>query len=142
MQTGQIPPPFDTADMNRVISLADSVINSNKFSFSANYFDNFAPDNTTSGNENIFTQLNVAGSTPGNNLHSAWFMVFHYNMTPSGWNGFATLSDFYNKFEAADKRRGIVYPATGFYPNPGNRINIGFLAGQQYDLTTDAPLTN
>ena len=136
------PPPFDTADMDRVINLADSVINSTKFSFSANYFDNFAPDNTTSGYENIFTQLNVAGSTPGNILHSAWFMVFHYNMTPNGWNGFATLSDFYNKFEATDKRKGIAYPATGFYPNPGNRINIGFLAGQQYDLTTDAPLTN
>ena len=52
------------------------------------------------------------------------------------------LSDFYNKFEAADKRRGIVYTTPGSPPNPGNRINIGFLAGQQYNLTTDAPLTD
>ena len=136
----ETPPQPATADMDRVINLADSVIKSPNFSFSANYFDNFAPHNTTSGFENIFTQTNVGGGTPGNILHSAWFMLFHYHMNPSGWNGFATLSDFYDKFEAADKRREDVYPAPGFYPNPGNRLNIGFLAGQQYHLTTDAPL--
>ena len=69
-------------------------------------------------------------------------MVFHYNMNPSGWNGFATLSDFYNKFEAGDKRRGIVYSTLSSPLNPGNRINVGFLAGQQYDLTTDVPLND
>ena len=132
-------PSYDAADMNQVISLADDVINNGGFSFSVNYFDNFAPANTTLSRENIFTQLNVAGSTPGNNLHSAWYQVFHYNMKPGGWNGYATLSEFYNKFEVADKRRGIVYTATGSPLNPGNRINIGFLAGQQYDLTVDTP---
>ena len=93
MQTG-LNPSFDATDMNKVISLADEIINSNKFSFSANYFDNFAPDNTTIGRENIFTQLNVAGSTPDNNLHSAWLMVLHYNQAPGGCNGFATLIRF------------------------------------------------
>jgi hypothetical protein len=136
-------PSFDAADMNKVISLADEVIISNKFSFSVKYFDNFAPDNTDPnvGRENIFTQLNVAGSTPDNSLVLASLMVLHYNQAGC-CNGFSTLSDFYNKFESADKRRGMVYRTSVSPPNPGNRINIGFLAGQQYDFTTDAPLTD
>ena len=137
-------PSHDATDMNKVIGFADEVINSGRFSFSQNYFGNFAPDNSDpmTSRENIFTHLNVAGSTTGNNVHSAWFMVSHYNMNPNGWNGFATLSDFYNKFETADKRRGIVYSTASSPPNPGNRINVGFLANQQYDPTTDAPLTD
>jgi hypothetical protein len=134
---------FDAADMNKVISLADDVIDSGKFSLSLNYFDNFAPDNTNPaiGRENIFTQLNVGGSTPDNTLNLAWLMVLHYNQAGC-CNGFSTLSDFYDKFEPADKRRGMVYSTAASPPNPGHRINIGFLAGQQYDLTTDAPLTD
>lgn len=135
-------PSFEVADMNKVISLADEIISSNKYSFSTNYFDNFGPDNTTTVRENIFTQLDVAGSTPYNYLWYTWEIALHYNQTPSGSNGWATLSDFYNKFEPADKRRGIVYKTAGSPPNPGNRINIGFLAGPQHDLTTDYPLTD
>jgi hypothetical protein len=61
-------------------------------------------------------------------------------MNPGGWNGFSTLSDFYDKFQAVDQRRGINYRYPGALPNPGNRKNVGFLEGQQHDLTTDAPL--
>jgi hypothetical protein len=32
----------------------------------------------------------------------------------------------------------FTYPAS--LPNPGNRQNVGYLIGQQYNLTTDAPL--
>jgi hypothetical protein len=135
-------PSIEVADMNKVISLADEIIYSNKYSFSTNYFDNFAPENTTISRENIFTQLDVAGSTPYNYLYFTWVIPLHYNQTPSGSNGWATLSHFYNKFEPADKRRGIVYKTAGSPPNPGNRINIGFLARQQYDLYTDSPLTD
>jgi hypothetical protein len=134
-------PVFVAADMNKVISLADEIISSNKYSFSLNYFDNFAPDNSTIGRENIFTQLNIEGSTPNNYLSLTWIISLHYNQNPSGANGWTTLSDFYNKFEPADKRRGIVYNTVNSPKNTGNRINIGFLVGQQYDLNTDAPLT-
>jgi len=61
-------------------------------------------------------------------------------MDPGGWNGFATLSDFYDKFEAADERLGKYYVYPGSKPNPGHRTNVGFLAGQQYNLTTDVAL--
>lgn len=130
-------PTFDAADMNSVIKLADEVITSNKYNFTANYFDNFAPNNTAIGKENIFTDENEGGVT-GSDMSHHWYFISHYNMKPSGYNGPATTSDFYDKFEAADKRRGVAYD-TGL-PNPGKRINVGFLFGQQYDLTNDTPL--
>jgi starch-binding outer membrane protein, SusD/RagB family len=133
------PAQHAAADMNQVITLADQIINSNRYGFSANYYDNFAPSNNTIGRENIWTQQNIGGTNSGP-VRSRWFMVAHYNQNPSGWNGFSTLADFYNKFEASDVRRGTVYRTTSAPPNPGNRTNIGLLVGQQYNLQTDAPL--
>ena len=132
-------PTFAAADMNQVIKLADEIISSNKYSFTANYFDNFAPNNTAIGRENIYTQANTLGdSGPTRDL---WKFVSHYNMRPvDGYNGPATTAAFYDLFEAADKRRGVAYDVPGGPPNPGRRINVGFLIGQQYNLTTDAPL--
>ena len=133
-------PTVDAADMQQVITLADQITASNKYTFSANYFDNFAPNNAVIGRENIWTHENQGGVSSGG-IRSRWHSVMHYNQFPSGWNGFSTLSDFYDKFEATDKRRGVAYPTnSATYTNPGNRTNIGFLVGQQYNLQTDAPL--
>jgi len=133
-------PTFEQADMQQVITLADQIINSNRYTFSTNYFDNFAPNNHSIGRENIWTQENVGGTSSGN-IRSRWHAVTHYNQYPSGWNGFSTLSDFYSKFEASDVRRGVAYPTNStVYTNPGGRRNIGFLEGQQYDLRNDQPL--
>lgn len=131
-------PTFAPDDMNKVISLADEIINSNQFLFSVNYFDNFAPANNTLGKENIFTQLNIGGSTPGNRLHRTRQLPLHG--AQGGWNGMTTLADFYNQFEPNDKRRQAVYATAGSPANPGNRVTVGFYIGQQYDLSTDAPL--
>jgi hypothetical protein len=132
-------PTFNAADMNQVITLADQIINSGTYTYSTNYFDNFAPNNATIGKENIWTQQNVGGVQSGG-IRSRWHSGMHYKQNPQGWNGFTTLSDFYNKFEATDKRRGVNYPTAGAPPNPGNRINVGFLRGQQYDWTNDTLL--
>jgi starch-binding outer membrane protein, SusD/RagB family len=134
----RLTPTFAAADMNQVISLADQII-AGSYTFTSNYFDNFAPNNGTIGTENIWTAENKGGVQAGN-LQSRWRSGTHYNQNPGGWNGFATLSDFYNKFEATDKRRGANYPSAGAPANPGNRINVGFLVGQQYNPVTDAPL--
>jgi hypothetical protein len=135
-------PTFDPADMQKVITLADQIINSGRYSFAPNYFDNFAPANTTIGKENIWVQENVGGVDPASStVRSRYHSVMHYNQQPSGWNGFSTLSDFYNKFEATDVRRGVAYPANDpAYSNPGNHVNVGFLVGQQYDMKTGAAL--
>ncbi len=132
-------PTFAAADMNAAIALADQVITGGGYSFTANYFDNFAPNNNTIGNENIFTQENKAGVQSGN-VRSRWHSTMHYNQNPGGWNGFTTLSDFYGKFEAADKRRGVNYPTPSSPANPGNRITVGLFLGQQYNLNNDVAL--
>ena len=133
-------PTFSPADMNQVIALADEIITGGKYSFTPNYFDNFAPNNTAIGRENIFTQENTFGNAGP--TRDSWKFVSHYNMRPvDGYNGPATTAEFYDLFEATDKRRGQAYDVAGGPANPGRRINVGFLIGQQYNLTTDAPLT-
>ena len=121
-------PSFDAADMNQVISLADQIINSGTYSVSTNYFDNFAPNNDQISTENIWTGLNEGGVSSGN-VRSRWMCTLHYSHNPSGWNGFATLSDFYDSFEADDMRRGTDY--AGMTDVSG--IKAGFLIGQQFD---------
>ncbi len=134
-------PIFAAADMNQVITLADQIITSNRYRFANNYYDNFAPDNTNIGTENIFTELNIGGVSSGAQF-DLWRFISHYNMTPGGYNGPCALSEFYNKYEAVDKRRGQYYTYTNGPANPGRRVNVGFLIGQQYNLITDAPLTD
>ena len=132
-------PTFAAADMNQVIKLADEIISSGKYTLTANYYDNFAPNNTAIGRENIFTQENTFGNSGA--TRDLWKFVSHYNMRPvDGYNGPATTAAFYDLFEATDKRRGMAYDVAGGPANPGRRINVGFLIGQQYNLTTDAPL--
>jgi starch-binding outer membrane protein, SusD/RagB family len=142
----RVNPAFDPADMNKVIGLADSIIRSGKYTFSSNYFDNFSPGNSDNRNENIFTQ---ASSFDGYYyLFLSWLLMLEYNQYPSNppqqfqtANGFTTLSDFYDKFDSTDKRRGIYYPySPNSLPNPGRRVNVGFLIGQQYDLNVDTAL--
>jgi hypothetical protein len=135
----RLAPTFAAADMNQVISLADQIITGGGYSFTTSYFDNFAPNNGTIGTENIFTQENKGGVQAGN-LQSRWRSTTHYNQNPGGWNGFTTLSDFYGKFEATDKRRGVNYPTPTSPANPGNRQTVGLFLGQQYNLTNDQPL--
>lgn len=132
-------PTFAAEDMNKVIELANQVTG---YTISApgKYFDNFAPDNDEKSTENIFTLYNKEGDR-GGNINRTYNTIAHYNLNPGGWNGWATLGSFYDKFSANDERRGInyAYPAFG-RPNPTNAVNVGFLAGQQYDQTTGAAL--
>lgn len=134
-------PTFAPQDLTQVITLADQIIGSNKYALSDNFFDNFSPDNDVKSKESIFTLYNTGSSARGSDaMRGFTYMVNHYNMNPGGWNGWSTLSEFYDKFQATDQRRGTYYNYPGALPNPGQRQNVGFLVGQQYNLTTDAPL--
>lgn len=123
-------PSFPQGDMQQVITLADEITASNKYSLATNYFDNFAVKNDELSTENIWTGENVGGSSSGN-VRAQYFCGLHYNQNPSGWNGFCTLSDLYDSFEPTDKRRGASY--AGMTDVSG--INAGFLVGQQVDGT-------
>lgn len=140
--TNRQTPTFAAGDLASVITLADGIIGSGRYSLATNVFDNYAPNNGSSSTENIFTNPNIGGAR-GGNLRSSWYKTQHYNQNKSSWNGFSTLAEVYNKFEATDQRRGVAYPTNNSaVPNPGNRINTGFLIGQQYNLANDAPLTD
>lgn len=138
-------PTFPVEDMNRVVALAQEITASGKYSISpeGRYFDNFAPDNDAKSTENIYTLFNKNGER-GGNVDRTWNTIAHYNMNPGGWNGWCTLSDYYDKFSADDERRGIYYeyPADTTSNRTRNfrRQNVGFFAGQQYNWSTNRPL--
>ena len=113
------PFTFDAADMSKVIALVDAISVNSSLSVSTFYWDNFKWDNGTKSTENIFVRQNK-------DMRWATYMGAHYNMAPSGWNGFTTLSDFYNSFDTADTRRSAFIP--GYSDSLGR--NAGFLVGQ------------
>jgi len=121
------PYTFDPADMAKVIQYASAVMDDG-YKLNADYFANFMA--TGPSTEVILTSTQ---GSPQNRV----YMTLHYNQNPSGWNGFATLADFYGKFDDADKRKGV--PAGEIPDLPfGEKfsgIGLGFLAGQQKDDT-------
>ncbi len=127
-------PTFDNGDMQAVITLADQIINSGKYSLGG-YFEQFAWNNDAVGTENIFTHENRGGVSSGI-VRARWFSGLHYNQNPSGWNGFTTLSDFYDTFEPGDVRLGGDYPG---HTEVGG-IKTGFLVGQQFNQNGTALL--
>lgn len=121
------PYTFDPADMAKVIQYAAAVM-ADGYALNANYFDNFKAKGPST--EVILTSTQ---GSPQNRV----YMTLHYNQNPSGWNGFATLADFYGKFDDADKRKGIPagqIPGLAF-GQKFSGIGLGFLAGQQKDDT-------
>jgi hypothetical protein len=119
---------FSAEDMNSVITYCDAIISSGKYALEANYFDNFTFDNGTNSSELIFGCNNIAG-IQSNSMRAFWMSGLHYNQTPSGWNGFTTLADFYNSFDATDTRRGMELPAL----KATYGLRAGLLYGQQYN---------
>src|SRR5690606_5777162 len=103
-------PTFSEEDMRQVINLADEIINSGKYELINDYFLNFSPANGQSDTENIFTGENIGGESSATSMTNMWVATLHYNQNPRGNNGFCTLSDFYDKFEESDVRRGGEYP--------------------------------
>lgn len=139
-------PTSDDADMQKVISLGNEIMANAKYSITANYFDNFGPQNSTLSREEIFAWPNngsassaVSGRGNGG-INSRWMMTLHYNSWDqkkgeAGWNGFTTVADFYNTFESSDSRVGG-QPYTGVTDVSG--LKPGFLVGQQYDQNSAA----
>ncbi|HYH15665.1 MAG TPA: RagB/SusD family nutrient uptake outer membrane protein, partial [Flavisolibacter sp.] len=128
-------PTFDAADMEKVISLADDIIATNKYTLTPLYFNNFAPENHALSTENIFTlayrEPDVPGSTTLDGPMFEYHQSLHYNSpvgNGGGWNGASTLSEFYDKFEDNDTRKGMAYP--GVTDVVGQRV--GLLLGQQF----------
>jgi hypothetical protein len=138
--------------MQKVITLGNEIINSGKYAYNVNYFDNFSPTNDKNP-EGIFAYPNTSGVSVNNSgVHNRWWSTLHYNQfTPrnpqAGWNGFSTVAEFYNSFGVAttptqtpndtllDKRIG-----GRFYKGSTDVSGIrpGLLIGQQYNEKGEA----
>ncbi|MCD4735481.1 MAG: RagB/SusD family nutrient uptake outer membrane protein [Bacteroidales bacterium] len=124
---------FGTDDMNKVISNCNTIINSGNFALESDYFDNFTSDNGENSSELIFCCNNIAG-IQSNSMRGSWMGGLHYNQTPSGWNGFTTLADFYNTFEDDDQRKSTVLPTL----QAQTGLLAGLAYGQQYNAAGEA----
>ena len=111
------PYNFDAADMTKVVENCEAV-EAEGFSLEDNYFQIFS---VNAANEII---LVTETGSPQNRYR----MTLHYDQNPDGWNGFATLADFYDKFEEGDTRRGIAATPDG---TEFSGLGRGFLLGQQ-----------
>jgi starch-binding outer membrane protein, SusD/RagB family len=112
-------PTFVAADMNKVIEHVNLISSS----LATDYWDNFKPTNDTSP-EILFSRKNTRGE--GSNMQSRWRMGTHYNQSPSGWNGFAVIGEFYNTFDPTDRR--IKNNDSAIISQFGN--GVGILVGQ------------
>jgi starch-binding outer membrane protein, SusD/RagB family len=93
-----------TARWQDAVTAADRILNSGVYSLANKFEDNFSTTNEGSP-ENIFVIVHVAQDGLGNNFP---MRGLHYNqLAPSPWNGFATIADVYNAFDAADTRRNM-----------------------------------
>ncbi len=133
------PYTFPDTDMDKVIAYSDAAMENR--TLQTNYFENFGPTNGEVSTELIFTAKNT--NTEGANIQHLSLASLHYNQTPSGWNGFVTLTDLYNKFESLDTRRSASVP--GFTDKHG--LKAGILLGPQVNengvptLLRDTPNT-
>jgi hypothetical protein len=108
------------------IAAANAVINSGDYTLepAGSWNKNFSLDNEKS-TENIFVIVYVEGASA---LGSNWPMrTLHYNQLNTGdgspWNGFATLAETYNKFDAADERRGMWLQGQAYSFETGAAVN-------------------
>lgn len=112
-----------TPEYQKAIDAADMVINSGAYNLSANYADVFSPNNTDNV-EHIMVAPFDTETGAGMNFA---MMTLHYpsqltyRTTAQPWNGYSTLEEFYNSYEANDVRRTanfIVGPQTDINGNP------------------------
>jgi hypothetical protein len=115
-----------TSKYAEALAAANEVMNSNNYTLESDYFVNFATENSGS-NENILVVPYDQSQAQGFNIAQ---MTLHYSsqntfgLTEQPWNGYCTISDFYNSYDDTDKRKGVA----------GNQsIRGNFIAGEQFN---------
>ncbi|ULC59061.1 RagB/SusD family nutrient uptake outer membrane protein [Flaviramulus sp. BrNp1-15] len=125
----------DAGNMNQVVALVDEIA-AEGFALESGYFDIFKQD---ADNETIWWLPTGVGNRIWNGMH---YNINAPDNEGGGWNGFTTLSEFYDLFEGApdnnyvgagqEERRGWVPDASNAdMTNLG--IGYGFLIGKQYN---------
>ncbi|AOW21550.1 RagB/SusD family nutrient uptake outer membrane protein [Urechidicola croceus] len=126
----------DTGNMNEVVALVDAIA-ADGFAIEDGYFDIFKQD---ADNETIWWLPTGVGNRIWNGMH---YSQGAPGNDGGGWNGFTTLSEFYDLFEGdantnvvgsgQEERRGWVPDATNA-DESNYGIGYGFLIGKQYGV--------
>jgi hypothetical protein len=98
-----------TARNAEAIAAADAVIGGGKYSLTGKYFDNFKLANEGSSESIMIAAFSSTKDLgfPNNNFY---MRTLHYNMLPAGpWNGFTTIAEIYDSFDAKDERRQVMW---------------------------------
>jgi starch-binding outer membrane protein, SusD/RagB family len=111
-------------ELDKCLAACDEVISSGKYSLESNYFDNFDATNDDS-KENIyvipFDQVKRQGfNLPQMTLHYASQATFKLRDQP--WNGYCSLAEFYNSYDANDKRKANLIAGQQFAPDGVTKI--------------------
>ncbi len=128
-----------TPQWDKAIAAADAVINSGKYTLEGDYFVNFKTENSVS-RENIFVIPYDKVFAGGFNLPQ---MTLHYesqktfNLTDQPWNGYCSLQEFYQSYEAQDVRRRNLLAGPQF-SSTGVRLEDG---GAEANDPDGKPLT-
>jgi len=126
----------DPADMTLVVDYVDAIA-ADGFALDSGYFDIFESD---VDNETILFTTSEVGPRIWNTLH---YRQNSPDNEGGGWNGFTTLSEFYDTFEGDPD---VNYPGSGqeerrgYVPTDGSTLGIGygFLIGQQFNENGEA----
>ncbi|HWB27277.1 MAG TPA: RagB/SusD family nutrient uptake outer membrane protein [Chitinophagaceae bacterium] len=131
-----------TAHYDKAIAACDEIINSGKYSLAANYVDNFVPNNQASP-EFIFAipfdHVHFGGFNMGM-MTLSYLNQGTYNINAQPWNGFATVSEFYNSYIDPAQNPGPQGTVVGLDPKGtpitgtiDKRAQANFIVGPQYD---------
>jgi starch-binding outer membrane protein, SusD/RagB family len=106
-----------TAQWGKAATALNEIMDANKYGIEPNFFDCFKTDNSGS-KETIFAipydEIKAQGfNLPQMTLHYSSQATYKMNEQP--WNGYCTLTNFYNSFDSLD-----------------NRKKVSFIAGPQY----------
>ena len=111
-------------EWGKCVTTCDEILNSGKYIIEPNYYANFDTLNERS-KENILVVPYDANATTGFNIAQ---MTLHYQsqktykLADQPWNGYCSLSEFYDSYASNDKRKA------------------NFIEGQQYEYGTGLPL--
>jgi hypothetical protein len=96
-----------TPRWNDALTRLNNIVNSGKFSLAGNFFSNFTTQNQGSPEIILATPFDRT-KQGGMNLQMRTLHYLNqltYNLGSSPWNGFATVTEFYNSFNDADVRK-------------------------------------
>ncbi|GAB2786287.1 RagB/SusD family nutrient uptake outer membrane protein [Rhabdobacter roseus] len=98
-----------TARWNDAATHCSTIIESGRYTLASNFFSNFTTNNQGSPEIILATPFDKS-KRGGMNMQMRTLHYLNqltYNLPEAPWNGYATLSEFYNSFSEGDNRKGM-----------------------------------